>query len=133
MRNSHTGAIASVAGVLVLTALAAAQNNQSNAARSPWKYYPVDRAVGDGGPAPKRDLTGTWAGTVVRRQCSWGRGRAEAMPRIRRRPVHAVRPADVRPEQADRTIQPRRHQRSACPILRSVWFSAEHDRTKIVG
>jgi hypothetical protein len=29
---------------------------------SPWKFYPRDRAVGDGGPAPKRDLTGSWAG-----------------------------------------------------------------------
>jgi hypothetical protein len=30
--------------------------------RNPWKFYPKDRAMGDGGPAPKRDLTGTWAG-----------------------------------------------------------------------
>ena len=51
-----------VAGVLLLSALAAAQNTQNDAPRSPWKYYPADRAVGDGGPAPKRDLTGTWAG-----------------------------------------------------------------------
>jgi len=36
--------------------------SQSDAPHSPWKYYPADRAVGDGGPAPKRDLTGTWAG-----------------------------------------------------------------------
>ena len=61
MRRASTGIIAGVAGVVLLSALAAAQ---SNAARSPWKYYPEDaRAnVGDGGPAPKRDLTGTWAG-----------------------------------------------------------------------
>jgi len=65
MRTRYMGAIASVAGVLLLGALAAAQNNQtaqSNAPKSPWKYYPADRAVGDGGPAPKRELTGTWAG-----------------------------------------------------------------------
>jgi hypothetical protein len=62
MRNRCTGAIAGVAGVLFLSALAVAQSNQSNAPRSPWKYYPMDRATGDGGPAPKRDLTGTWAG-----------------------------------------------------------------------
>ena len=56
-------AIARVMGVLLLTALAGAQNNpQNNAPRSPWKYYPADRSVGDGGPAPKRDLSGTWAG-----------------------------------------------------------------------
>src|SRR5436190_5378527 len=30
--------------------------------KSPWKFYPQDRAIGDGGPAPKRELTGTWAG-----------------------------------------------------------------------
>src|SRR3954466_13496798 len=62
MRNSYTGVIAGVMGTLVLAALAAAQGNQNNAPRSPWKYYPADRAIGDGGPAPKRDLTGTWAG-----------------------------------------------------------------------
>jgi hypothetical protein len=63
MRHPNTGVIAGavVAALVLLSALAAAQ---SNAARSPWKYYPEDvRAnVGDGGPAPKRDLTGTWAG-----------------------------------------------------------------------
>jgi hypothetical protein len=64
MRNLFTGVIAGVAGVLFVAALAVAQNNQNqnNAPHSPWKYYPADRATGDGGPAPKRDLTGTWAG-----------------------------------------------------------------------
>src|ERR1051326_3364731 len=64
MRNLFTGVIASVGAVLFVAALAAAQNTQNanNAPHSPWKYYPADRAVGDGGPAPKRDLTGTWAG-----------------------------------------------------------------------
>ena len=64
MRNLHRRVIAGVAGALVLTAMAAAQNTQSSAPRSPWKYYPMDRATGDGGPAPRRDLTGTWAGTA---------------------------------------------------------------------
>ena len=63
MRKPYTVAIAGVAGALILSALAVAQNNaQNNAPRSPWKYYPMDRATGDGGPAPKRDLAGTWAG-----------------------------------------------------------------------
>jgi len=39
-----------------------AESKQGSQARSPWKYYAFDRAVGNGGPAPKRDLTGTWAG-----------------------------------------------------------------------
>lgn len=61
MRRTCTGIIAGVAGAVFLAALAAAQ---SDAPRSPWKYYPEDaRAnVGPGGPAPTRDLTGTWAG-----------------------------------------------------------------------
>jgi len=59
MRNTLVSVVLSLAGVLVLASIAAGQNST---ARSPWKYYPTDRAVGDGGPAPKRDLTGTWAG-----------------------------------------------------------------------
>jgi hypothetical protein len=65
MRRTCTGIIVAVVVAVFLSALAAAQGNpQGNEARSPWKYYPEDaRAnVGDGGPAPKRDLTGTWAG-----------------------------------------------------------------------
>jgi hypothetical protein len=54
-------------GAMVLSSVTIAQTTQpqakqGNEVRSPWKYYPMDRAVGDGGPAPKRDLTGTWAG-----------------------------------------------------------------------
>ena len=61
MRKTCTGVLAGVVGVVLLSALAGAQ--QSDAPRSPWKYYPEDvRAnVGPGGPAPVRDLTGTWA------------------------------------------------------------------------
>jgi len=59
MQHPRTGVIAGVAGVVFLAALAAAQ---SDAPHTPWKYFPQDRAVGDGGPAPTRDLTGTWAG-----------------------------------------------------------------------
>ena len=67
MRKQSVGAVAVVAGVLALSALAAAQNGQGAAndtPRSPWKYYPEDARAntGPGGPAPKRDLTGTWAG-----------------------------------------------------------------------
>jgi len=35
---------------------------QGSSTLNPWKYHPTDRAVGAGGPAPKRDITGTWAG-----------------------------------------------------------------------
>jgi hypothetical protein len=61
MHRTWTGVIASVAGAVLLSALTAAQGTEP---RSPWKYYPEDarKNVGDGGPAPRRDLTGTWAG-----------------------------------------------------------------------
>jgi hypothetical protein len=70
MRRTSTGVVASVVGVVLLSALAAAQSNQNaqgsqnDAPKSPWKYYPEDARAnkGPGGPAPKRDLTGTWAG-----------------------------------------------------------------------
>ena len=70
MRKTLACAIAGLVVVLVFSLVAAAQGtqgtqarpNQATQARSPWKFYPMDRAIGDGGPAPKRDLTGTWAG-----------------------------------------------------------------------
>src|SRR6188474_2794229 len=67
MRRTSTGIIAGVVGVVFLSALAAAQNpapKPNTAPRSPWKYYPEDARAneGPGGPAPVRDMTGTWAG-----------------------------------------------------------------------
>src|SRR6187401_2353092 len=72
MRKTSTGIIAGVVGVVFLSALAAAQNpapkpntaKPNTAPRSPWKYYPEDTRAneGPGGPAPVRDMTGTWAG-----------------------------------------------------------------------
>ena len=55
-----------VAAVLLAFGLATsaqqARRGQAAGAPSPWKFNPTQRSVGDGGPAPKRDLTGTWAG-----------------------------------------------------------------------
>ena len=78
MRKPSTGMIAGVAGVLFLTTLAAAQSAQDKAPRSPWKYYPdeVRANAGPGGPAPKRDLTGTWAGASSGADTPRGRGAA---------------------------------------------------------
>jgi hypothetical protein len=47
MHHPHTGVIAGVAGVLFFSALAA---GQSNAARSPWKFYPEDVRANAGRP-----------------------------------------------------------------------------------
>ena len=48
--------------VLVGAAIVAAATVVYSQAKSPWVYYPRDTIKGDGGPAPKRDLSGTWAG-----------------------------------------------------------------------
>jgi hypothetical protein len=66
MRNAFIGATLSLFAVLVVASGGAAQTGpqlkKDGGAQSPWKYHPMDRAIGNGGPAPKRDLTGTWAG-----------------------------------------------------------------------
>jgi hypothetical protein len=67
MRNPIAEPVLALLTALVISSVGWAQTAQPNpqqggGGRNPWKYYPADRAVGDGGPAPKRDLTGTWAG-----------------------------------------------------------------------
>ena len=70
MKNQVTSAIVALLVVLGLSSMTMAQTAAGNrpqaqpgaGTKTPWKFYPTDRAIGDGGPAPKRDLTGTWAG-----------------------------------------------------------------------
>jgi hypothetical protein len=66
MRKPFMGAVVGLIVVLVMSSVAMAQvaqpQSKGNEARSPWKYYPTDVPPGDGGPAPKRDLSGTWNG-----------------------------------------------------------------------
>jgi hypothetical protein len=61
MRKAFVSSAVSLAAALVFSSLVMAQT-QGNMAHSPWKYYPTDVPSGDGGPAPKRDLSGTWNG-----------------------------------------------------------------------
>jgi hypothetical protein len=67
MRRTLTCAVTGLAAVLVFSLAAAAQGTQNRSDRAAqawkaWKFHPMERAIGDGGAAPKRDLTGTWAG-----------------------------------------------------------------------
>ncbi len=67
MRNPFARSIVGLAALLLLSSVAMAQTapsqpQQSTQHGSPWKYNPGDRAADSGGPAPKRDLSGTWAG-----------------------------------------------------------------------
>ncbi len=64
MRNRFIGALTVGAAILSVAVLVTAQTAPASAPHSIWKYYPADRAVGDGGPAPKRDISGTWAGSA---------------------------------------------------------------------
>ena len=97
MRRTCTGIIVGVVGALLLSALAAGQSAEP---RSPWKYYPEDARAnkGDGGPAPVRDLTGTWAGE------SSGAGVAGTRPSRQSAVAYAVRQAVVRPEPGGRRL-----------------------------
>jgi hypothetical protein len=66
MRNRFTGAIIAALAVLVFSSaiapMAHSQSNQQADPSSRWRFNPQDFPEGGGGPAPKRDLTGTWAG-----------------------------------------------------------------------
>jgi hypothetical protein len=66
MRKALLGAALPMAAALLFSSAAMAQTPQpkpqQTQAKSPWKYYPTDVPQGDGGPAPKRDLSGTWNG-----------------------------------------------------------------------
>ena len=65
MRKTFMGTIAGLAAMVVICAVAPAakaQGTQSQAVIDAWKFNPKNVATGDGGPAPKHDLNGTWAG-----------------------------------------------------------------------
>ena len=71
MHRTLSCAILALVALLALSQVASAQaarggtqtrSNQETRASSPWKFHPTERAIGDGGPAPKRSLVGTWAG-----------------------------------------------------------------------
>jgi hypothetical protein len=65
MRKPFMGAIVALLAVLVISQVAKAQMPQAqpkaNAVNSVWRYDP-EAVAKDGGPAPKRSLTGTWDG-----------------------------------------------------------------------
>ena len=62
MRNRFKGAVVGLVVVLVSSVFVVQMARSQSTQGSPWKFNPKDASVGDGGPAPKRDLTGTWAG-----------------------------------------------------------------------
>jgi hypothetical protein len=68
MRNRFTGAIVGFGTLLLMSSMVMAQMPQSqksqpaNGENAKWMYNGLNRVEGPGGPAPKHDLTGTWAG-----------------------------------------------------------------------
>jgi hypothetical protein len=66
MRNLLMGCVVSLGGVLVVSSCALAQTQTSPLPnRSSNSLYNKLGDTGTGGPAPRRDLTGFWAGLVV--------------------------------------------------------------------
>jgi hypothetical protein len=65
MMGSNKRAIIALALTLAFSSAALAQSAQPKQGIHLvpiWSFDPADRAIGDGGPAPKRDFTGSWAG-----------------------------------------------------------------------
>lgn len=64
MRNSFAVTTAGLLAVAVFSSLAVAQTAQpqSQTQGNPWKFNPKAIPTDAGGPAPKRDFNGTWAG-----------------------------------------------------------------------
>ena len=125
MRKPCTGIIAGVAGVLFLSALVAAQNNAQECAT-----FAVE--ILSGGCEGQRGTRRARAEARSERDVG-GRVIWRGCKRLRRPPeratAHAVGQGVVGPEQGGRPRGPhRRVERSSSPILRSVWFSSEHER-----
>jgi hypothetical protein len=65
MKKQLVGLVAGLVVMIFLfscSIMAQTAQSQSATTNALWRFNPKDSAVGDGGPAPKRDLTGTWAG-----------------------------------------------------------------------
>jgi hypothetical protein len=64
MRNLRRGALAALAALVFFSIASAQAQQQPQQSResSLWKYDGRNRSVGSGGPAPRHDLSGSWAG-----------------------------------------------------------------------
>ena len=65
MRNRFTAALVGLAAALVFSLAVAPMAHSQSGQEDPsarWRFNPKDFPEGGGGPAPKHDLTGTWAG-----------------------------------------------------------------------
>jgi hypothetical protein len=82
MRKQFKGAVVGLLATLFLSSLAVAQTPPPTHGTDPWMYYPEDVPEGTGGPAPKRDITGTWNGP----------GSSDAIPRPSRAEVPPLTP-----------------------------------------
>lgn len=65
MRSLFQSCVVSLAGVLVVSSFAFAQSSPKPNFGGPEDLYEKLGDTGTGGPAPKRDLTGFWAGKVA--------------------------------------------------------------------
>jgi len=77
MKRQLLGLLAGLVIMLLFSSSVMAQTAQSQSTSSNnalWRFNPNDNAAGDGGPAPKRDLTGTWAGPGSSPAVPRGRG-----------------------------------------------------------
>jgi hypothetical protein len=137
MRIPFTCAILGLAAVLAITSVAMAQAappQQGTRVAPAWKYDPADRAIGTGGPAPKRDLTGSWAGPRSGAGVSDGeRGEVPAMTPLGKqlfdlnKPLGKFSPAGTN-DPTVRTCDPFGFPRNATDEIRGLAFATMPNR-----
>jgi len=141
MRNVFAGAIVALAA-LAFSSVAIGQTAQPKQATNPvrsWKYDPADRANGDGGPAPKRDLSGSWAGPRSGAGVSDGeRGEAPTMTPMGKelfdlnKPLGKFSPAGTN-DPTVRTCDYFGFPRSATDEIRGIAFATMPDRIVLLA
>ena len=140
MRNPLADTIVGLAAGLALSAFSsvamaqASQPQQGTRVPPVWKFDPADRAVGTGGPAPKRDLSGSWAGPRSGAGVPDGeRGDTPSMTPLAKelkdqnKPLGTYSPAGTNDPNV-RTCDPLGFPRNATTQIRAIAFAAMPDR-----
>jgi hypothetical protein len=135
MRNLFAGAIVACAVMMFFSIESKAQATKTRS----WKYDPADRADGTGGPAPKRDFSGSWAGPRSGAGVADGeRGEAPALTPLgkqmldQNKPLAKFSPAGTN-DPTVRTCDPFGFPRSATDEIRGIAFATMPDRIVLLA
>jgi hypothetical protein len=144
MRTLSTGSTVALAVALLSSSLAMAQMPQSkqgaaeNSESAKWVYNGLVRVNGTGGPAPKHDLTGTWAGPRSGAGVpDFSRGDVPSLTPLgqklfsERKSLQKFSPAGTN-DPTVRTCDPFGFPRAAIDEIRGVSFATMNDRIVVM-